>query len=50
MNSLAYEAFFKYLKKEEISRKTFHNYTELKQAIFEYIKGHYNSRLLIIVT
>jgi len=38
------EAFFKYLKKEETNRKTFHNYEELRQSVFEYIKGYYNSR------
>jgi transposase InsO family protein len=38
------ESFFKHLKKEGINRKTFYNYTELKQAIFEYIESYYNSR------
>ena len=38
------ESFFKYLKKEETNRRTYHSLEELKLSIFEYIDGFYNSR------
>lgn len=38
------ESFFKYLKKEELNRNTFHSFNELDLALFEYIEGFYNCR------
>ena len=38
------ECFFKYLKKEEINRKTYHSLQELQISVFEYIEGFYNSK------
>lgn len=38
------EAFFKYLKKEEVDRKLYHSLEELKLSIFEYIEGFYNTK------
>ena len=38
------EAFFKYAKMEEFSRKSFANISEVKMAAFQYIEGFYNSR------
>ena len=38
------ECFFKYLKKEETDRRTYHSLTELQTSVFEYIEGFYNSR------
>ena len=38
------ECFFKYLKKEETSRKSYHSLQELQLSIFEYIEGYYNSK------
>lgn len=38
------ECFFKYLKKEEKNRRTYHSVQELHASIFEYIEGFYNSR------
>lgn len=38
------ESFFKYLKKEEVNRKTYHSLQELQLSIFEYIEGFYNSK------
>ena len=38
------ECFFKYLKKEETNRKTYHSLQELQLSIFEYIEGYYNSK------
>jgi putative transposase len=38
------ESFFKYLKKEEINRKTYHSLQELQVAVFAYIEGFYNSK------
>lgn len=38
------ESFFKYLKKEELDRKTFTSLNELNLALFEYIEGFYNSK------
>ncbi len=38
------ECFFKYLKKEETNRKTYHSLQELQLSVFEYIEGYYNSK------
>lgn len=38
------ECFFKYLKKEETNRRTYHSLQELQLSVFEYIEGYYNSR------
>ena len=38
------ECFFKYLKKEETNRKTYHSLKELQLSVFEYIEGFYNSK------
>lgn len=38
------ESFFKYLKKEETNRRTFHTYKGLYHSVFQYIEGFYNSR------
>lgn len=38
------ESFFKYLKKEETTRKTYHSLQKLQLSIFEYIEGFYNSK------
>ena len=38
------ECFFKYLKKEETNRRTYHTLQELQTSVFEYIEGFYNSR------
>ena len=38
------ECFFKYLKKEEVNRKTYHSLQELHLSVFEYIEGFYNSK------
>lgn len=38
------EAFFKYLKKEETNRRTYHTLQEFHNSVFEYIEGFYNSR------
>ncbi len=38
------ECFFKYLKKEETNRRTYHSVRELQLSLFEYIEGYYNSR------
>ena len=38
------ECFFKYLKKEEVTRRTYHSLEELQLSIFEYIEGYYNSK------
>ena len=38
------ECFFKYLKKEETNRKSYHSLQELQLSIFEYIEGYYNSK------
>ena len=37
------ECFFKYLKKEETDRRNYRNLAELKQSLFTYINGFYNS-------
>ena len=38
------ESFFKYLKKEETNRRTYHSLAELNLSVFSYIEGYYNSR------
>lgn len=38
------ECFFKYLKKEEVHRKSYHSLHDLELSIFEYIEGFYNSK------
>ena len=38
------ECFFKYLKKEELNRRTFQTVDQLKQSLVSYISGFYNSR------
>ena len=37
------ECFFKYLKKEEVNRKSYASFADLKLSLFEYINGFYNS-------
>ena len=37
------ECFFKYLKKEEIDRNSYHSVQELNLSLIEYINGFYNS-------
>lgn len=37
------ECFFKYLKKEETDRISYHSVQELSLSLFEYINGFYNS-------
>lgn len=36
------ESFFKYLKHEELNRRSFSSLAELKLSLFEYIEGFYN--------
>ena len=36
------ESFFKYLKKEELNRRTFNSLKDLDLPLFEYIEGFYN--------
>ena len=38
------ECFFKYLKKEELNRRTYLTVEQLKQSLISYISGFYNSR------
>jgi len=38
------ESFFKYLKKEELNRRSFNSVMELELSLFEYIEGFYNKR------
>ena len=38
------ESFFKYLKKEEVHRRTYHSLSELILSIFDYIEGYYHSK------
>ena len=38
------ESFFKYLKKEECSRRTYQNTNELKLSLFQYIDGFYHPK------
>lgn len=37
------ECFFKYLKKEEVNRKSYLSFDDLKLCLFKYINGFYNS-------
>ena len=37
------ESFFKYLKKEEVNRRTYASLDDLKLCLFKYINGFYNS-------
>ena len=37
------ECFFKYLKKEEVKRRTYSTIGELNLSLFKYIEGFYNS-------
>ncbi len=37
------ECFFKYLKKEEVNRRTYVSLDDLKLCLFKYINGFYNS-------
>ena len=37
------ECFFKYLKKEEVKRRTYSTVSELNLSLFKYIEGFYNS-------
>ena len=37
------ECFFKYLKKEETNRRSYHSLSELQLSLFTYIHGFYNS-------
>ena len=37
------ECFFKYLKKEETDRRSYHSLRELQLSLFTYIHGFYNS-------
>lgn len=37
------ECFFKYLKKEEVNRKSYSSFKDLSNCLFEYIFGFYNS-------
>lgn len=36
------ESFFKYMKKEELHRRTFSSFSQIKLSCFEYIEGFYN--------
>lgn len=38
------ESFFKFLKLEELNRKSFSNKNDLDLSLFEYIEGFYNSK------
>ncbi len=38
------ECFFKFLKKEETNRRTYHSMQELHLSVFQYIEGFYNSK------
>ena len=38
------ECFFKYLKKEEVNRKTYHSLKELQLSVFEYMEGFYHAK------
>ena len=38
------ECFFKYLKKEETNRRTYHSLQELQLSVLQYIEGYYNSK------
>lgn len=38
------ESFFKYLKRDELSRRNFHSLEDVSLATFSYIEGWYNNR------
>lgn len=38
------ECFFKYLKKEDVNRKTYSSFNDLNLCLFKYIYGFYNSK------
>jgi putative transposase len=38
------ESFFKYMKKEELNRRTFSSLQEVQLSCFEYIEGFYNTQ------
>ena len=38
------EAFFKFLKQEEINRRKFSKIEDVKQSVFSYIEGYYNKK------
>ena len=38
------ESFFKYLKKEECNRKSYHSIKDLYLSLFEYIESYYNDK------
>jgi len=38
------ESFFRYLKKEELYRRTFSSFKDLELSVFEYIEAFYNKR------
>ena len=38
------ESFFKSIKKEEIDRRRFSRIEEVKQSVFSYIEGYYNTK------
>ena len=38
------ESFFKYLKQEEVYRRSFSSLEDLNLSLFEYIEGFYNRR------
>ena len=38
------ESFFKFLKKEELDRRTFNSLCDLNLSLFEYIESFYNKR------
>lgn len=38
------ESFFKFLKKEELNRRTYYTKQDLELSLFEYIEGFYNSK------
>ena len=37
------ECFFKYLKKEEVNRRSYSSFDDLNLSLFQYINGFYNS-------
>ena len=47
-DNACFECFFKYLKKEETNRRTYHSLQELRLSVFEHIEGFYNSKRPLI--
>ena len=43
-DNAAAESFFKFLKPEEINRRTYYTKKELEDSLFEYIEGFCNSK------